>query len=159
MGGKEVKMGHDLVKKRNEVLRGRCDSFVVETNVHYPADINLLFDAMRNVITLTGRLCDAHDDSSWRQHRYNVGHVKRAMRKAQMKKREGGKTEVQREKRQLEVVAANREYIAISAHYIAKAKDTLSTLGKQKNLLLCLEIKTKPLWPMRTVKLPRSIDG
>ena len=26
---------------------GRCDSFVVETNVHYPTDVSLLWDAMR----------------------------------------------------------------------------------------------------------------
>ena len=139
MGGKEVKMGHDLVKKRNEVLRGRCDSFVVETNVHYPADINLLFDAMRNVITLTGRLCDAHDDSSWRQHRYNVGHVKRAMRKAQMKKREGGKTEVQREKRQLEVVAANREYriyCDFSALYSQGERHVIDTWKTEESVTL-----------------------
>ena len=38
-------------KKDGEALRGRCDSFVVETDVHYPTDINLLFDATRKVIT------------------------------------------------------------------------------------------------------------
>ena len=42
--------GHALVKKNEgETLRGRCDSFVVETHVHYPTDINLLYDAMRKV--------------------------------------------------------------------------------------------------------------
>jgi hypothetical protein len=51
-----VKAGHGVVKKKeNEVRRGRCDSFVVETHVHYPTDINLLYDAMRKVITLTGQ--------------------------------------------------------------------------------------------------------
>ena len=49
-----VNAGHVVVKKKeNEALRGRCDSFVVETDVHYPTDINLLYDAMRKVITLT----------------------------------------------------------------------------------------------------------
>jgi hypothetical protein len=32
-----VAAGHELVKKEGEVLRGRCDSFVVETDVHYRA--------------------------------------------------------------------------------------------------------------------------
>ena len=32
-------------KKPGEPLRGRCD--VVETNVHYPTDVGLLWDAMR----------------------------------------------------------------------------------------------------------------
>jgi len=31
---------------------GRCDSFVVETNVHFPTDISLAFDAVRKVIQL-----------------------------------------------------------------------------------------------------------
>jgi len=41
-----ITSGHAVLKKKeNEVLRGRCDSFVVKTNVHYPTDINILFDA------------------------------------------------------------------------------------------------------------------
>ena len=53
--------GMPWLKKENEVLRGRCDSFVVKANVHYPTDINLLFDAMRKIIVMTARLYDAHD--------------------------------------------------------------------------------------------------
>lgn len=36
-----VSGGHALLKKGAGVLRGRCDSFVVETDVHFPTDINL----------------------------------------------------------------------------------------------------------------------
>ena len=37
-----VEAGHELLKKKpNEILKGRCDSFVVETDVHYPTDANL----------------------------------------------------------------------------------------------------------------------
>jgi len=64
-----VSGGHALVKKKeSEALRGRCDSFVVETNVHYPTDINLLYDAMRKVIGLTANLCNHHGVSDWRQY-------------------------------------------------------------------------------------------
>jgi len=74
-----VSAGHDLVKKKaGEPLRGRCDSFAVETNVHFPTDINLLYDAMRKVVTLTAQLCDGHGFSDWRQHAYNVRHLKPA---------------------------------------------------------------------------------
>ena len=34
-----VEGGHVLVKKGESALRGRCDSFVVETDVHYPTCI------------------------------------------------------------------------------------------------------------------------
>jgi len=44
--------------REEEALRGRYDSFVVQTDVHYPTDINLLFDAMRKVVTLTAQWCE-----------------------------------------------------------------------------------------------------
>ncbi len=48
-----VKYGHKTVgRKQDEVLRGSCDSFVVETDVHFPTDVNLLFDAVRKMISL-----------------------------------------------------------------------------------------------------------
>jgi IS5 family transposase len=40
--------------------------------VHYPTDINLLFDATRKVIELTARLSADQGMSDWRQHAYNV---------------------------------------------------------------------------------------
>ncbi len=64
-----INVGHALLdKKKPKVLRGRCDSFVIETDVHYPTDINLLYDAVRKVIQLTARLSERHDISDWRQH-------------------------------------------------------------------------------------------
>jgi len=48
-----VRAGHVLVKKKDgEALRGRCNSFVLETHVHYPSDINVLWDAMRKTINV-----------------------------------------------------------------------------------------------------------
>ena len=43
-----VERGHEVARKGpDETLRGRCDSFVVETDVHHPTDLNLLWDATR----------------------------------------------------------------------------------------------------------------
>ena len=110
------------------MLRGRCDSFVVETNVHYPTDITLLYDAIRKVITLTARLCELHDESGWRQHVYNVKHVKRKMRTAQMKKRGGGRTEAQKYQRHVDMLEAHQEYIDVAQQYLDKARLSLKTL-------------------------------
>lgn len=124
-----VRAGHDVVKKKeNAVRRGRCDSFVVETNVHYPTDINLLYDAMRKVITLTARLCEAQGENGWRQQGYNVKQVKRKMRVAQMKKRGGGKTESQKTQRHARVLAAHQDYIDVAQHYLDKARLSLNAL-------------------------------
>ena len=72
-----VKAGHDLVKKKEEKLKGRCDSFVVETNVHYPTDINLLFDAIRKVIILIAAVCFPLGITAWRQSNHNIRKIKK----------------------------------------------------------------------------------
>jgi len=82
-----VQEGHVLVKKGGAALRGRCDSFVVETNVHYPTDITLLLDALRKSLTLIGRWCEEAGLSDFRQYRHNIKAFKRLVRAAQMKKR------------------------------------------------------------------------
>lgn len=41
----------------NTTIHGRCDSFVFETDIHYPTELNLLRDSLRKVVTLTGRYC------------------------------------------------------------------------------------------------------
>ena len=41
-----VANGHAVVgKKRGEPLRGRWDSFAAETDVHFPTDVNLLWES------------------------------------------------------------------------------------------------------------------
>ena len=48
VGRLAVRSGHAVARKKpGAPLRGRCDSFAVETDVHYPTDVNLLWDAMR----------------------------------------------------------------------------------------------------------------
>jgi hypothetical protein len=129
-----VAAGHVLVKKKDEeALRGRCDSFVVETHVHYPTDINLLFDAMRKTITLTARWCEERGMSNWRQWAYNVRQVKQAMRTAQNKKRSKAKSPEQVEKNQALIVEAHQTYLKVAQTYLDKAVQTLSTITQQES--------------------------
>ena len=63
-----VESGHTVVgKKPGEPLRGRCDSFVAETNVHYPTDVNLLQDAMLCMHRHAELLGSKHKVLKWRQ--------------------------------------------------------------------------------------------
>ena len=127
-----VGAGHVLVKKKDgEALRGRCDSFVVETDVHYPTDINLLFDAMRKVITLTAQWCDDRGMSDWRQHVYNVNQLKRLMRTAQNKKRSKAKSPEQLAKNEALIIWAHEQYLAACQRYLDKAIQTLQEIQKQ----------------------------
>ena len=63
--------GHAVARKPpGTALDGRVDSFVVETDVHYPTDVNLLWDAMRVVLTEVSVCCGSHGMSGWRQGQY-----------------------------------------------------------------------------------------
>ena len=127
-----VSAGHVLVKKKEgEALRGRCDSFVVETDVHYPTDINLLFDAMRKVVALTARLSEDHGGSDWRQSAYNVRHLKRLMRTAQNKKRSKAQSEAQQARNKALMIEAHQAYLEVAQRYLSKAQDTLAMLERE----------------------------
>ena len=66
-----VDSGHAVAgKKPGAPLRGRCDSFAVETDVHYPTDVSLLWDAMRCSIRETARAAGKHGVGGWRQWRH-----------------------------------------------------------------------------------------
>ena len=63
-----VESGHTVVgKKPGKPLRGRCVSFVVDTNVHYPTDVNLLLDALRCMLRHAGPLGSKPKVPDWRQ--------------------------------------------------------------------------------------------
>lgn len=127
-----VNSGHALVvdarsgkKKDAPALRGRCDSFVVETHVHYPTDINLLFDAMHKIITLTARWCTELGLSGWRQQAYILRQVKRTLRTAQNKKRSRAKDEVQQARNDALIKTAHQDYIDYAQQNLDKARQSL----------------------------------
>lgn len=119
-----VQAGHKLKKKG--ALAARCDSFVVETNVHYPTDINLLLDALRKTITLTADYAQMTGLDGWRQSGYNARQVKKAHRKAQLMKRSSSRDAIKKAKRQAEIVQAHREYLELGRQFIHKSQKTLA---------------------------------
>ena len=108
-----VKAGHQALKKSPaDVLKGRCDSFVVETDVHYPTDITLLFDASRQVIERTAKLCIPLGRTEWRQSAYQVRQLKRRMREIQKLKCSRRGQGDQQAAHQLELREAHAAYLA-----------------------------------------------
>ena len=97
----------------------------METNVHYPTDINLLFDAMRVVITFAGTLCGRCGLTEWRQNKYNVRKIKSLYRKAQQLKRSTSKVPEKKAKRVKLIIAAHQEYIDVSDAYLNKIRNTI----------------------------------
>jgi hypothetical protein len=127
-----VATGHSLVKKSpSEDLAARCDSFVVETHVHYPTDINLLWDAIRKSVEIVADLCKAHDLTEWRQSAYNLRQFKRAYRKAQKLKRSSSKDEAKRELKQAAVREAHDVYLQQAECLLERARDTRQRLAER----------------------------
>ncbi len=124
-----IESGHEVAKKSGETLRTRCDSFVVETDVHYPTDINLLWDAMRKIIELTGKACESENLSGWHQYRFNQKQFKQYYRKAQKIKCSTCKDEEKRAARCEKVHQTYREYLFEAERLIEKSKGTLKTLN------------------------------
>lgn len=64
-----VEAGRPLFKKKEgaEPIRAKTDSYVLETNVHYPTDLNLLWDAQRKCADLLQPLVQEHGISGWRK--------------------------------------------------------------------------------------------
>jgi IS5 family transposase len=119
-------------KKPGEALRGRCDSFVVKTDVHFPTDVSLLFDAMRRVITLLAQECIRCEMSDWRQSAHNVRHLKRLLRAVQNKKRSKAQSDQKKAKNEADIIVAHQELLKVAGHYLAKAKQTLTTLAAER---------------------------
>ncbi|MCP3660293.1 MAG: ISNCY family transposase, partial [Bacteroidetes bacterium] len=51
-----VKVGHEIFKKKSPDLSLKTDSFVVETNTHFPTDYGLLWDCIRKCIDIIEKL-------------------------------------------------------------------------------------------------------
>lgn len=63
-----VQAGHSLIKKKDEeVLRLKSDSYVLETNIHFPTDLNLLWDSCRKCLDTVDKLMAVIQVSGWRK--------------------------------------------------------------------------------------------
>jgi len=74
-----VEEGHRLEPAAAETVRG--DSFVVETNIHYPTDSNLIADGLRKVLAIAVMLAGLYGLIGWRQHKHLYRKVRGLVRK------------------------------------------------------------------------------
>ena len=72
-------------------LNVKIDSYVLETNVHFPTDFNLLWDASRKSIELAGQIYRDLQLAGWRKYKDWRNKMKRAYHKAAKSCRGAGK--------------------------------------------------------------------
>lgn len=130
-----VKAGHDLINpSKLPALKGSCDSFVVETDVHFPTDSNLLFDAMRKMISGIALICWEIGLSDWRQSQHNIRTIKKQLRIIQRLRHSTSKNETKKEERSALIVAEHQKYIKACQGFIFKTKETIGKLRQSKAL-------------------------
>ena len=76
-----VGLGHQLVPNAVEKVRG--DSFVVQTNIHYPTDANLIVDGVRKILSLSAQLGRLFSVETWQHWRTTFRSVKKVYRTIQ----------------------------------------------------------------------------
>ncbi len=103
--------------------------------MHFPTDINLLYDAVRKAIELTAEYASHNEIIGWRQSQYNIRQVKRAYRKAQQLKRSTSRDETKKSQREEFMAQAHRDYIEISEQLISRCQDTLRVAIKTPRLV------------------------
>lgn len=116
-----IEFGHEVFKKKETAaLRLKTDSFVVESNVHFPTDYNLLWDSARKCIDMVTKLQEKHDLQGWRKLHDWRKDMKNKMRALGRACASGGKG------KQGRIKEAAQEYLT-------KAKALLKKLESYKN--------------------------
>ena len=112
----------------NAMKKQRADSFVVETNIHYPTESSLIVDGTRKVIELCVKLYEAYDIVGWRQHEHLLKKVKQTARQiARISARKGANYE-QRLESQYRKLLGRAEVI------LRRASQSCETLQEQYEL-------------------------
>jgi len=73
-----VSYGQELHTDAAESIR--ADSFVVETDIHYPTESTLIADGMRKIIPLCRELAAERGQAGWRQSKHLLQRVKECVR-------------------------------------------------------------------------------
>jgi IS5 family transposase len=137
-----VPVGQDLaMSKKDEGLKTSCDSFVVETNVHYPTDSNLLYDAVRKMITLIAVVCSAVGITQWRQSHHNIQKVKRLLRNLQKLRRSTSKDAAKKAQRESIIIKAHENYIQVCEGLISRVTETMNILRELGLLSLMQDLR------------------
>jgi hypothetical protein len=121
--------GRSVFKKKEngpaEPIVAKTDSYVLETNVHFPTDLNLLWDAQRKCIDLAERLAQGRQLEGWRKAGDWRGKLKGQMRAVSKLSHGGGRNKEER------VRAAAGNYLEASERLEAKVFQTWQGLRAQ----------------------------
>ena len=131
-----VAEGHQLVPEAAETVR--ADSFVAQTNIHYPTESSLLRDGLRKVLHLCVAIATLVGGRGWRQHQHLYQKAKslaRQIDRVAARKGTGYQQRLQRLYRELlglaETVLGRADQLRESLKKKGKASGEVLALDKQ----------------------------
>jgi len=135
-----VEEGHRLEPKAAQTVRG--DSFVVETNIHYPTDSSLIADGLRKVLGIALMLAGLFGLNGWRQHKHLYRKARRLVRKIERiaaRKGDGYQERMKKPYRELLDVA---EMLLTRADTLRETVQKYGTFSSAETLALDKELET-----------------
>jgi len=159
-----IRAGYQLLDLDiHALIRGRCDSFVLKTNVHFPTDTSLLHDATRVLIRLCVKWSLQYALPEWRLHKHNRSKFKRLYRKLQKLRHSTSKNEAIKTAKALEIKQAYQDYINLAGFYLERTKASILTLKNDFHIpeALLTDLRTFSLHAERQIDQirRRAIQG
>lgn len=103
-------MGTTCLKKEEEIsLQLKTDSYALETNVHFPTDLNLLFDSLRKGLDMVEKLMELSEVKSWRKIKHIRSSTKSLFARHRNKCSEATVKMNNKKYRQLKVIYSNQK--------------------------------------------------
>lgn len=119
-----VDAGHRLLKKKEEALKIKSDSYVLETNIHFPTDLNLLWDSSRKCLDIVENLQKEIRLKGWRKRKFIYKTIKSQFRSCSQQVFKG-----RSEKNKKESV---RNYLELTENLLSKCRFTIDQLEMPK---------------------------
>jgi len=130
--------GRGVFKKKEvpELIRAKTDSYVLETNVHFPTDVNLLWDAQRKCLDLIGPLMSRYSRPGWRKAKAWRRKLKTQMIGLTRLNSGGGLNKEQRR------LAAAGEYVQDTYRFEQKLFEAMRSLPPAQNVVEFMQRST-----------------
>ena len=125
-----VAAGHVLVPEAAKHVRG--DTFVVETNVHYPTESSLIGDGLRKVLKVSSDLAKAHQVPGWRQHKQLHKQVRIQVREI------GTAARSKKSNKEERIQKGYRQLLGVAKDILSRARFLVTTLSAMAGTMLAV---------------------
>jgi IS5 family transposase len=145
-----VAAGHQLEPEAIESVR--CDTFVVDTNIHYPTESSLIYDGLRKVLPLAAELAKQHGQSGFRQHEHVLSNVRDLVREIGRAGRAKGQGGAERLKR------GYQDLLGLAKEMLDRAEQLLAALAfRVEDSLEDVVLSTREMRLYHYVQLTRKV--